>query len=110
MAVARAQRTLVWVDRQGRETPIPAPPRAYVYPRLSPDGTRIAVYANDQEFDIWVWDLGRTTLTRVTFDPAIDLFPDVDARRPPPDLQLQTGRAHGISSGRQRTAPARSSD
>ena len=38
-------RTLVWVDRQGRETPIPAPPRAYVYPRLSPDGTRVAVYA-----------------------------------------------------------------
>ncbi|MDO8795593.1 MAG: serine/threonine-protein kinase, partial [Vicinamibacterales bacterium] len=33
-------RTLVWVDRQGRETPIPAPPRAYVYPRLSPDATR----------------------------------------------------------------------
>src|SRR5262249_47936748 len=24
-------RTLVWVDRQGRETPINAPPRAYVY-------------------------------------------------------------------------------
>ena len=39
----------MWVDRQGHETPIPAPPRAYVYPRLSPDGTRIAVYANDQE-------------------------------------------------------------
>ena len=63
-AAAGAQRTLVWVDRQGRETPIPAPPRAYVYPRLSPDGTRVAVYAADQEADIWVWDLGRTTLTR----------------------------------------------
>ena len=36
-------RTLVWVDRQGRETPIPAPPRAYVQPRLSPDGKRVAV-------------------------------------------------------------------
>jgi len=69
------QRTLVWVDRQGRETPIPAPPRAYVFPRLSPDGTRIAVFANDQEIDLWVWDLGRTTLTRVTFDPAIDNYP-----------------------------------
>ena len=68
-------RTLVWVDRQGRETPIPAPPRAYIYPRLSPDGTRIAVYAADQEQDVWVWDLNRTTLTRGTFDPAIDAFP-----------------------------------
>src|SRR5688572_1111465 len=27
---AGAPRTLVWVDRQGHETPIPAPPRAYV--------------------------------------------------------------------------------
>ncbi len=30
---------------------------------------------NDQESDIWVWDLGRTTLTRVTFDPAFDISP-----------------------------------
>jgi serine/threonine protein kinase len=72
---AGAQRTLVWVDRQGDETPIPVPPRAYLFPRLSPDGTRIAVFANDQKFDIWVWDLVRTTLTPVTFDPAIDTYP-----------------------------------
>jgi Tol biopolymer transport system component len=68
-------RTLVWVDRQGRETPIPAPPRAYAQPRLSPDGTRVAVGAQDQEIDIWVWDLGRITLTRVTFDPDFDFYP-----------------------------------
>jgi Tol biopolymer transport system component len=73
--VTGGQRTLVWVDRQGRETPIPAPPRPYLYPRLSPDGTRIAAHATDQEFDIWVWDLGRMTLTRVTSDPGIDLYP-----------------------------------
>ena len=36
-------RTFVWVDRLGHEEPIAAPPRAYLYPRLSPDGTRIAV-------------------------------------------------------------------
>ena len=34
-----AQRTLVWVDRQGQETPLAAPPRSYVYPRLSPNGS-----------------------------------------------------------------------
>jgi serine/threonine-protein kinase len=65
----------VWVDRQGRETPIPAPSRSYLYPRLSADGRRVAVNATDQETDIWVWDLGRTTLTRVTFDPGIDAYP-----------------------------------
>jgi serine/threonine-protein kinase len=76
-------RTLVWVDRHGRETPIPAPPRAYVYPRLSPDGTRVAVYATDQDLDLWVWDLVRTTLTRVTFAPGVDAFPvwTTDGRR-----------------------------
>jgi serine/threonine-protein kinase len=70
-----AQRTLAWVDRQGGETPIAAPPRAYLYPRLSPDGTRIAVLALDLENDIWIWDAGPTTLTRATFDPSTDLLP-----------------------------------
>ena len=41
----------------------PAPPRPYLLPGLSPDGTRVAVFANDQELDLWLWDLGRTTLT-----------------------------------------------
>jgi Tol biopolymer transport system component len=68
-------RTLVWVDRQGRETPIPAPPRAYVFPRLSPDGQRIAVYAQDQEADIWLWDPSRKKLDQVTFGPGYKLFP-----------------------------------
>jgi serine/threonine-protein kinase len=68
-------RSLVWVDRQGREEPIPAPPRAYFALRLSPDGTRIALDVRDQENDIWVWELARQTLTRLTFDPANDAFP-----------------------------------
>jgi eukaryotic-like serine/threonine-protein kinase len=70
-----AQRTLVWVDRQGRETAIAAPPRAYVYPRISPDGGRLLVYAADQEFDLWVWDVVRLTLTRLTFTPGNDNYP-----------------------------------
>jgi eukaryotic-like serine/threonine-protein kinase len=70
---AAAPGMLVWVDRQGREAPINAPPRAYVWPRLSPDGTRIALAIADQEHDIWVWDLGRKGLTRLTFGPAFDM-------------------------------------
>ena len=66
-------RTLVWVDRQGRETPIGAPPRPYFLPALSPDGTRVAVFANDQEGDVWLWDLVRTTLTRLTVVPGRDV-------------------------------------
>ena len=75
--LVEAPSTLVWVDRQGRETSIPAPPRGYVHPRLSPDGTRIAVFVADQQFDIWVWSLapGSTTLSRRTFDPNADTTP-----------------------------------
>ena len=74
-AAERRPRTLVWVDRQGRETPIPAPPRAYVFPRLSPDGQRIAVYAQDQGADIWIWNPSRKKLDQVTFDPGAELYP-----------------------------------
>jgi serine/threonine-protein kinase len=74
--VSAVARSLVWVDRQGQETPIPAaPPRNYAFPRLSPDGTRLAIYIPDQEIDIWLWDLARATLTRATFDPGVDVFP-----------------------------------
>jgi serine/threonine-protein kinase len=70
-----ADRTLVWVDRAGREEPLAAPPRAYRQPRLSPDGTRIAVSIQDQEQDTWMWDLRRATLTRLTSAPGVDWFP-----------------------------------
>ncbi len=68
-------RTLVWVDRQGRETPIAAPPRAYAYPRVSPEGGRVVARAADQEDDLWVWDMTRLTLTRLTFNPGGDAYP-----------------------------------
>ncbi len=68
-------RTLVWVDRQGREDPIPAPPRGYAIPRLSPDGRRVALEVRDQENDIWIWAFAGQTLTRLTFDPILDQFP-----------------------------------
>ena len=75
-AAAAPARTLVWVDRQGREEAIKAAPaRAYASPRLSPDGTRVALDIRDQENDIWVWDFARETLTRVTFDPGLDRAP-----------------------------------
>jgi serine/threonine protein kinase/Tol biopolymer transport system component len=70
-----ARSSLVWVDRQGAETPVPASPRSYVYPRLSPDGTRLAFFISEQELDVWLWDLARPALTRATFDPGLDTYP-----------------------------------
>ena len=69
------QRSLVWVDRMGREAPIAAPPRAYVYAQLSPDGTKVALDSRDQEQDVWIWDLARETLQRLSFDPGLNRSP-----------------------------------
>lgn len=76
-------RSLAWVTRQGREEPINAPPRAYAILRLSPDGTRVALDTRDQQQDIWIWDLARQTLTRLTDAPAGDMWPlwTPDSRR-----------------------------
>jgi len=62
-----AERTLVWVDRQGAEQPLAAPPRNYINPRLSPDGQRVAVVIQGANDDVWVYDILRQTLTRLTF-------------------------------------------
>ena len=52
-----------------------APERAYVHPRISPDGMRVALSVADQDNDIWMWELARQTLTRLTFDPSFDSDP-----------------------------------
>ncbi len=67
--------TLAWVDRQGREEPVGAPPRAFVYLRLSPDGRYVALDSRDEENDIWIWDFGRKVLTRFTKDAGFDEYP-----------------------------------
>jgi serine/threonine-protein kinase len=69
---ARPMRTFVWVDRQGREQSIPLAPRGYQYPRLSPDERRVAF---EMDGDIWTWDVGRDTVTRLTFERSLDQFP-----------------------------------
>jgi hypothetical protein len=60
------ERTLVWVNRKGAPQPLPAPPRGYLTPRLSPDAQRLAVAIEDADPGVWLYDLGRGTLTRLT--------------------------------------------
>ena len=68
-------RSLIWVDRLGNEERIEAEPRTYLYPRISPDGGRVALDLRDEENDIWIWDFVRGTLTRFTFGPESDTYP-----------------------------------
>ena len=73
---------LVWVARQGGETRIGVPPHNYSCPRLSPDGTKIAVAAADGEKDFWVWDIPKKTPFKLTSGPArkISLIWTLDGR------------------------------
>ena len=67
---------LTWVGRDGDEENLPAPPRTYGRPRVSPDGGRVAVDITEgNSRDIWIWDLEQETLTQLTFDEADDNYP-----------------------------------
>jgi len=60
---------LLWVDRSGRTTPLPLPSRGYVFPAISPVQDRVAVtIAEGPSRDVWIGDLSRGTLSRLTTD------------------------------------------
>jgi eukaryotic-like serine/threonine-protein kinase len=72
----QAQRRLVWVSRGGAEEPVAAPARAYYRgPRLSPDGRKVAVAIEGQETEVWLYDLSRGTLSRLTFQGSTNYEP-----------------------------------
>ena len=56
------------MDRQGAIEPMPAPPRQYRNPTLSPDRQRLAVTIIGLPWDVWLYDIPRGTLTRLTFE------------------------------------------
>ena len=64
---------VVWVDRQGNTTPLWDEPGEYADPRLSPDGTRLALTVHrDGNVDVWIYDIERGVPRRLTDDPARD--------------------------------------
>ncbi len=62
------ERQLLWVDRQGKETPLPLPPRSYLYPHLSPDGKQLALEIEGPSHDFYLYDFARGVLTKMTLD------------------------------------------
>jgi Tol biopolymer transport system component len=54
---------------------VPAPPHNYVMPRVSPDGQRVAAGIEEVDGQIWVYDLSRDTLTRLTFEGSTNIDP-----------------------------------
>ncbi len=82
--VAPNLRTFSWMDRQGVEERLQLEPGSYGDPQISPDGTRVALdmFGNGNR-DVWIWNLERQSLTRLTTNSTEDLLPlwSVDNRR-----------------------------
>jgi Tol biopolymer transport system component len=69
---------LVWLDRKGTEVGRLGEEALYGEPRISADGTRIAVDISDPALgtgDLWVFDRSLGTSVRVTFSPADERTP-----------------------------------
>jgi len=58
--------SLMWVDQRGIEEPATALQLPISAPRLSPDGQRIAYVTAGRGWEVWVYDLGRGTNSRLT--------------------------------------------
>ena len=71
-AVAAADRTLAWVDRQGTSQTLPAPPHPYPTPRLSPNGRHVAVSTQQDIRQVWSYDMARGALGPITVDGQSD--------------------------------------
>ena len=104
------ERIPVWVEGGGKVQPLDLPGRDYLGPRLSPDGTRLAVAhsVNRRDDDIWIYDLKRGTSIRLTSDGGhawpIWTQTAVESR------SIRKLRAHRICSGNRWMAAATRND
>lgn len=72
----RIETTLAWVDRSGREEPLPVRPDDYTMARISPDGTQVALVigaglGRTTRPTIWLYDLRTENLSLLATDPAV---------------------------------------
>ena len=74
-----SSRQLVWVDRQGRTTPLPLDPSSINRVDVSPDGELIGLDISAHRGDLWLYDIGRGVLARLTHEginAMVDWHPD----------------------------------
>ena len=94
--VEGGRRSLVWVDRSGKEEPLPLPQASYLYPRLSPDGHSVAVEVEGPNHDFFVYDFNRSVMSKMTTDgESHDPVWSPDGRR----LAFRSWIAGGIRCG-----------
>jgi serine/threonine protein kinase/Tol biopolymer transport system component len=84
---------LMLVGRDGRTEPLPFPPGQYQSPSLSADGHTLAIETLGANNDVWLGDLQRGTLNRLTSTQE-NLCPVIS----PDGRQLIVSRYHAASS------------
>ena len=86
----------------GSEQPLAAPAHAYDSPRISPDGQRVAVDITKQETQLWLYDLSRDTLTRLTFEGNANQYPawTPDGKRIAFQSNKEGAAKHFLANGR----------
>jgi len=63
------QHSLVWVDREGRETAVTEEKRAFAGPKISPDGKRVTFSVGDNTGRyVSIYDLEADSFSRLTFE------------------------------------------
>jgi serine/threonine-protein kinase len=108
-SASSAQLDLALIDRNGTPQPLKLPSGPYEYPRLSPDGKRVAFGSDDgKDAVVWIYDLsGVTSMRRLTLAVAIVFLsgpPTASTSRFSP-----TAAVISASSGSVPTAPPRRS-
>jgi len=70
-----AENKLVWAEHDAKPQPFPLKANVYESPRFSPDGRQIALTVRLPDIDVWIYDLDRGALRRITFAPGEDELP-----------------------------------
>jgi Tol biopolymer transport system component len=83
-----------WLESDGKTRALLPQPGDYGRPSLSPDGRRLAIEVREGSGqDIWVYDLERDTMTRMTFDGKVNNSPIWS----PDGRHIVFGSADGLS-------------
>ena len=69
------ENSVVWAEHDVKPQPFPVKSNLYESPRFSPDGKQLALTVRLPDPDVWIYDLGRGALRRVTFAPGEDELP-----------------------------------
>ncbi len=69
------ENSLVVAEHDVKPQTLAVKPNLYESPRFSPDGKLLALTVRLPDADIWIYDMDRGTLRRMTFAPGVDELP-----------------------------------